>query len=142
MQDQLLAPPDLTPKQAAHWHADVTALRDHLRREQLFPLRLGDLLNEMRPRWENKLPQVAQAARLPPPHARDRARVSEPIPPDSPLRRPGLPYSILRLLSSVSEAELWSLKAVELQEAGKLRVRDFARRLEEAGARKPRARRL
>src|ERR1051325_120972 len=74
-------PQDLTPKQAAHWHADVSALRDHQRREQLFPFRLGDLINEMKPRWDDKLPLVAEAAGVPSHHARDRARVSERIPP-------------------------------------------------------------
>jgi hypothetical protein len=131
----------LTPQRRAQFDADVAALRDLHTQQDSLPLRLGDLFNELKERWQEKLPALAERAGVPYHTTRKRARVAEAIPPGSPLRSLGLPYSILCLLAPVAEPGPWAQKAVALQKVGLLKARDFAQMLEEGGARKPRSRR-
>ena len=83
--------------------------------------------------------------------ARQRARIAQVIPPDSPLREFGLSLSILRRSSRrvwrrqkrssaprrapLPDPQPWAEHALSLQRSGELRVRRFARLLEAAEAR-------
>src|SRR5207249_1690111 len=102
----------------------------------------GDLFNELKRRWGATMPLLARMAGVSYHAARQRARVAERIPPESPLRALGLPFSTLRLLAPLADPKPWAEQARALHAAGKLRVREFARKLEAAGARRPRPRKL
>jgi hypothetical protein len=131
----------LTPPRRGQWDADVAGLRDLHAQQDLLPLRMGDLFNELKGRWGDKLPALARAAGVSYHAARQRARLARQIPPGSRLRTLGLPFSILRHLAPVAEQERWAQKALALQKVGMLHGREFAKLLEEGGARRPRARR-
>src|SRR5947209_6344098 len=52
----------LTPEQLTQWRRDVAALRAHLCEHALFPLRMGDLFNDLKQRWGEKMPVLARSA--------------------------------------------------------------------------------
>ena len=101
-------------------------------------IRQGDLINELKQRWDTKLPDLAREAGVPYHAARQRAHVAALVPPNSPLRTTGLSYSILRLLAPLPDPTSWAQHALALQKSGKLRVRQFAQLLVDAGLRRQR----
>src|SRR5207245_2012686 len=81
---------------------------------------------------------LAKTAGVPYHAARQYARVAARIPPESPLRAAGLPYSILRLLAPLADPQPWAEQAQALQDAGKLHYREVARLPDDAGLPRPR----
>jgi hypothetical protein len=134
--DEALLPPEQRPQ----WRADTAALRDFRDQAELLPLKMGDCFNELKARWGEKMPVLAKQAGVPYHQARQRAHVAACLPPDSRYRTMGLPFSILRMIVSLPEPRPWAEKARALQLTRKLKVREFARMLEAAGLRQPRAR--
>jgi hypothetical protein len=133
------ADPDGIPaEQRSQWRADVAAMRDlHVAHEQS-PLQMGDLYNELKVRWDVKMPALAKEAGVPYHAARQRAHIAELAGPGSKLRATRLSYSIIRLLAPLPDPEPWAQLALAQQSQGQLRVRAFAQLLVDAGLRRPR----
>jgi hypothetical protein len=131
----------LNERYQAQWDADLAAVRVLVAEEESLPLRMGDLFNELKTRWNGKMPDLAREAGVSPHTARQRARIAARFPNGSRPRSLGLPFSILRLLAPLADPEPWAERARDQQSAGELHVRTFARQLEDAGLRRRRPRR-
>jgi hypothetical protein len=101
---------------------------------------MGDLYNELKQRWDVKMPALAKEAGVPYHAARQRAHIAQLAPPGSKLRATSLSYSIIRLLAPLADPEPWAQLALAQQSHGQLRVRAFAQLLVDAGLRRSRRR--
>jgi hypothetical protein len=77
-------PAALAVGEQARWQADVTTLRDEQCQHHLYPLRMGDLFNEMQSRWGDRMADLARSAGVPYHTARQHAppsieRVRSPV---------------------------------------------------------------
>jgi hypothetical protein len=131
--------PEIPEDQLPQWRADIARMRA-LQVEHA--LRMGDTYNELKQRWDVKMPELAKEAGIPYHAARQRAHVAQMVPEGSELRQTGLSYSVLRILAPLADPMPWARHAVALQAKGELRVRAFAQILVNAGLRRARPARV